>query len=221
MCGGTIDFRVVLACRTGRVYPRVCGGTVIVHCIGIPNNGLSPRVRGNLHAQGHADHFRRSIPACAGEPSYPLLAVFDHVPAVYPRVCGGTFMHQGGGVQSGRSIPACAGEPSCPGPCRPISGGLSPRVRGNLVQRQEDAGMAGSIPACAWEPSTHCWRCSAVGSIPACAGEPLAAPALISRIRVYPRVCGGTLRDSQRMLVAEGLSPRVRGNPLSPVYSGL
>ena len=71
-----------------RVYPRVCGGTTPscrrVSCI----RGLSPRVRGNRGALTVSHSCRRSIPACAGEPSMatwpcPFLTV-------YPRVCGGT-----------------------------------------------------------------------------------------------------------------------------------
>ena len=51
-------------------------------------------------------------------------------------------------------------------------GGLSPRVRGNHF------------------PADH--RDAQFGSIPACAGEPRAGNSLMSRPRVYPRVCGGT-----------------------------
>ena len=50
------------------VYPRVCGGTVIVcPCVVVPS-GLSPRVRGNLTDPTDNDDRIRSIPACAGEP---------------------------------------------------------------------------------------------------------------------------------------------------------
>ena len=71
---------------------------------------------------------------------------------VYPRVCGGTRQ-----------------------PPRPTvkRGGLSPRVRGNRID-------------CALNPRY-------AGSIPACAGEPSSMSRRGSRIRVYPRVCGGTL----------------------------
>ena len=73
-------------------------------------------------------------------------------------------------------------------------GGLSPRVRGNhcrnLLQRQ------------------------AQRSIPACAGEPWTLPALCRRLRVYPRVCGGTRNRGAVESLAVGLSPRVRGNRL-------
>ena len=70
--------------------------------------------------------------------------------------------------------------------------GLSPRVRGNLgrVQSLDDD----------------------FRSIPACAGEPIDAGCRRTRIRVYPRVCGGTLYQEWQINSVEGLSPRVRGN---------
>ena len=55
------------------------------------------------------------------------------------------------------------------------------------------------------------------GSIPACAGEPpWSAPATPSK-RVYPRVCGGTDIPALIDRLREGLSPRVRGNPISHI----
>ncbi len=51
-----------------KVYPRVCGGTVLldlpVDCL----RGLSPRVRGNRLSGRRFRPRRGSIPACAGEP---------------------------------------------------------------------------------------------------------------------------------------------------------
>ena len=70
--------------------------------------------------------------------------------------------------------------------------GLSPRVRGNLFRCKID-----------YPPP---------GSIPACAGEPLTMEALWVAIRVYPRVCGGTLETVPKIVHGMGLSPRVRGN---------
>ena len=71
-----------------RVYPRVCGGTLLA---GRPPGrwkGLSPRVRGNPAVLAAAFVAARSIPACAGEPlSTPTPAPIGEV---YPRVCGGT-----------------------------------------------------------------------------------------------------------------------------------
>ena len=75
------------------------------------------------------------------------------------------------------------------------------------------------------------------GSIPACAGEPLLPQAPAGQIirvyprvcggtvcrccrsragrTVYPRVCGGTLHATYARVIPDmGLSPRVRGNPL-------
>ena len=53
----------------GKVDPRVCGGanSLLLFVLLIP--GRSPRVRGSQRAQRHSVQLRRSIPACAGEPS--------------------------------------------------------------------------------------------------------------------------------------------------------
>ena len=51
------------------------------------------------------------------------------------------------------------------------------------------------------------------GSIPACAGEPLAAAIRPPAPTVYPRVCGGTGLANLAVVIKQGLSPRVRGNP--------
>ena len=151
---------------------------------------------------------------------------------VYPRVCGGTAAKNlTGEMASGlsprvrgnradpagapglhRSIPACAGEPRCPGSRLPVTTvyprvcggtsqvhghdlplpGLSPRVRGNLLPGGGTANQYGSIPACAGEPSPP--------RLPRC------------RVRVYPRVCGGTRYSPTNTPRPAGLSPRVRGN---------
>ena len=73
--------------------------------------------------------------------------------------------------------------------------GLSPRVRGNPFGERYQMIGAGSIPACAGEPCRKRIHCSSrAGSIPACAGEPP-----LSR---------------EKTDLAEGLSPRVRGNQI-------
>ena len=141
----------------GRVYPRVCGGTINHQGHRMYAPGLSPRVRGNRVRCASTPQPPGSIPACAGEPISLRLPPFRMT--VYPRVCGGT----GQVVQvDGRAV------------------GLSPRVRGNRVLAGKSFLIAGSIPACAGEPSVR--RAGSipiddapanVGSIPACAGEPL------------------------------------------------
>ena len=66
----------------------MCGGTSSANALGVANEGLSPRVRGNLVDAIQAFVMGRSIPACAGEPGF---ATIDRrAGRVYPRVCGGT-----------------------------------------------------------------------------------------------------------------------------------
>ena len=212
------------------VYPRVCGGTYFCSCDSQPVLGLSPRVRGNLSSPTSSRLCRRSIPACAGEPS--LIGVTASIPTVYPRVCGGTV------VSVGLAL---------------ALGGLSPRVRGNRKTRRWVGVRSGSIPACAGEPPPHpvgagrlgvyprvCggtahsrkyWprlrglsprvrgnlgdvggAVGREGSIPACAGEPPAEREYRGGTVVYPRVCGGTSAAPSAPTHPPGLSPRVRGN---------
>ena len=113
----------------GPVYPRVCGGTVMLLQIRPFRVGLSPRVRGNLRVYVGSRRIDGSIPACAGEPSNLrcMLMLFT----VYPRVCGGTRRY-------GR-------RPNC-------VTGLSPRVRGNPINQPRSPPTNRSIPACAGEP---------------------------------------------------------------------
>ena len=70
------------------VYPRVCGGTGQEGGYRMTDEGLSPRVRGNLLLGFPNAVPKRSIPACAGEP--PPLRPARFRTSVYPRVCGGT-----------------------------------------------------------------------------------------------------------------------------------
>ncbi len=111
------------------VYPRVCGGTQCQPALRWAGYGLSPRVRGNRHSSKEMPRYRRSIPACAGEP-YSRRAG-DNTVAVYPRVCGGTHTY----IRELKS-----------------SQGLSPRVRGNRYNKVPSQEAIGSIPACAGEP---------------------------------------------------------------------
>ena len=151
------------------VYPRLCGGTVFDKAVSHPAVGLSPPVRGNQLPDDGGVYLARSIPACAGEPAaYPGR---NKTGKVYPRLCGGTWR----GCRRGAK-----------------SGGLSPPVRGNLINRVGHLGFQRSIPACAGEPI-----------------QP--APAEPDQ-RVYPRLCGGTSKPSRNTFTKDGLSPPVRGN---------
>ena len=53
-------------------------------------------------------------------------------------------------------------------------------------------------------------------SIPACAGEPYFPAHDCRAPGVYPRVCGGTSKNSVGICLNAGLSPRVRGNRQPP-----
>ena len=216
--------------RRAWVYPRVCGGTHGRRARQRRGLGLSPRVRGNLQHGGGVWACGGSIPACAGEPIRMMACPSSS--RVYPRVCGGT--HAGGvraGIAAGLSprvrgnrrrdgerlvgggsIPACAGEPACrrrP----PADAWVYPRVCGGTTvgRRVADhgAGLSPRVRGNRRAPASH-----PVGarSIPACAGEPVRAVRRAVYVRVYPRVCGGTVASSSIRAAPSGLSPRVRGN---------
>ena len=170
----------------------MCGGTAINAVFANRPEGLSPRVRGNLCISRPYISGQRSIPACAGEPPGDRRQIHEN--QVYPRVCGGTR------------------ERDCPPP-HPITGGLSPRVRGNPSHNPGIRPSWRSIPACAGEPARgirlvirenglsprvrgnltiSLTAACHTGSIPACAGEPHLS--------------------TRRLRQPMGLSPRVRGN---------
>ncbi len=68
-CTGEPITDTVSEYRAG-VYPRVYGGTTHSHTQEMSNEGLSPRVRGNLAAAAEMANGIRSIPACTGEPAF-------------------------------------------------------------------------------------------------------------------------------------------------------
>ena len=120
---------------------------------------------------------------------------------VYPRVCGGTqraSLLAADGAD--RVYPRVCGGTSVLSVYRNRRTGLSPRVRGNPKGRTRSGGEIGSIPACAGEPMFY---------------EP---PEYAEW--VYPRVCGGTMREFGREHQMTGLSPRMRGN-LGTLFASL
>ena len=198
----------------------------------LPDQGLSPRMRGNRSHVPKGRMIPGSIPAHAGEPASSSAGV--SVSGVYPRACGGTMV---------------------PGRVYLVSTGLSPRMRGNQRFRHFDGVLIRSIPAHAGEPAssgglgtdlrvypracggTFLYILSrhlglglsprmrgnrslravlplAHGSIPAHAGEPKSAPSPATSARVYPRACGGTVLNRTYHVYLAGLSPRMRGNLL-------
>ena len=174
------------------VYPRVCGGTRSALAGILREEGLSPRVRGNLRERAPSQNIGRSIPACAGEPP-PDDRLLDLV-GVYPRVCGGT----------------CRPRYSAPS-----GSGLSPRVRGNLTATVGGATLTGSIPACAGEPPRHRHSERHPGVYPrVCGGTRLAAAVECGRPGLSPRVRGNR-RPEGGHCDGVGSIPACAGEPYS------
>ena len=69
-----------------RVYPRACGGTLLLLDRTRSRVGLSPRLRGNRTGRPDPWPRRRSIPAPAGEPPSGISNLLWR--RVYPRACG-------------------------------------------------------------------------------------------------------------------------------------
>ena len=90
------------------VYPRAYGGTLKPVGPLFYQEGLSPRVRGNLFGLDRCNDTARSIPARTGEPIADFMDELQN--RVYPRAYGGTLA---------RDLVYSAAV------------GLSPRVRGN------------------------------------------------------------------------------------------
>ncbi len=176
--------------RSGSVYPRVYGETLVAGTLDPVNQGLSPRVRGNPRSTISSDAGIWSIPACTGKPMFPRLR---NVPCtVYPRVYGETMRPWERDLQSH---------------------GLSPRVRGNPSLEIVLLAQSRSIPACTGKPPFSRYiRHDLDGSIPACTGKPCSALWGSPPTVVYPRVYGETQPSPIGGHHETGLSPRVRGN---------
>ena len=116
-------------------------------------------------------------------------------------------------------IPAWAGEPSPSVPDHPAAS-VYPRVGGGTFAiRFGSSGSIGLSPRGRGN-LRHPFRIIRQHrSIPAWAGEPIAYSADTRRIRVYPRVGGGTDTMLPPGANADGLSPRGRGNLIGAVVS--
>ena len=113
-----------------------------------------------------------------------------------------------------RSIPACAGEPSTPQGIATASR-VYPRVcGGTALSLSKWPALTGLSPRVRGNPTLEVPVNTPIGSIPACAGEPHEFLTHIQPVGVYPRVCGGTPATAPTTRSLQGLSPRVRGNPL-------
>ena len=114
-----------------QVYPRMYGETRCRVRSSSSTPGLSPHVRGNLGEGDSRADPDGSIPACTGKPGSVDGA--GDLLAVYPRMYGETWI--------------------CWWTAR-TSRGLSPHVRGNLIEGIIGIVKVRSIPACTGKPAT-------------------------------------------------------------------
>ena len=149
------------------------GGNVVETLKHVSGQGLSPCVRGKRNVLDPAGTLSRSIPVCTGET--PIVVRVNRITQVYPRVYGGNKMRNKGLM---------------------ILKGLSPCVRGKLIQ---------STPNIKWSRS-----------IPVCTGETHRRSSIQPAHRVYPRVYGGNCLLPVSRHSPGGLSPCVRGKRIFP-----
>ena len=217
-----------------RDYPRACGGTRRSWWRRHRRWGLSPRMRGN-HPQDQLARSRlRTIPAHAGEP--PKRHIRPLMRRDYPRACGGTASSspvstaalglsprmrgnpRAGPYQQHRvgTIPAHAGEPPS-NPSQMLEARDYPRACGGTVRRRtSDFLLAGLSPRMRGNQMALVVLETLGGTIPAHAGEPMCRTPATSPSRDYPRACGGTVGREPTVFALQGLSPRMRGNPIRP-----
>ena len=177
--------------KTGRVYPRECGGTALAMLILTSFDGLSPRVRGNPSLPRQPTPPARSIPASAGEPIWKSSGV--SASGVYPRECGGTGLTQND---------------------RNELSGLSPRVRGNLLFAPAKRVIMRSIPASAGEPDEYTPSNHPLQVYPReCGGTTMTAMTGVVLAGLSPRVRGNRVADADNPL-RDGSIPASAGEPL-------
>ena len=112
------------------------------------------------------------------------------------------------------SIPACTGKPPTLGPSPRLSS-VYPRVYGETgASRVALAIRTGLSPRVRGNPEVSGIPVIVIRSIPACTGKPMSTMTRRSRSRVYPRVYGETSTAGRLAKLRQGLSSRVRGNPL-------
>ena len=156
-------------CQSVGAYPHVCGATTSCQLAAVRPTGLSPRVWGNPDPPAGTRAATRPIPTCVGQP--PGGAITRECREAYPHVCGATDTGYVG-LQSGW--------------------GLSPRVWGNLLAKQQAKIKERPIPTCVGQPDAR--------------QEPT------DWQKAYPHVCGATCLPASQMWHHPGLSPRVWGN---------
>ncbi len=191
-----------------RVDPRVRGAATIDQSTASPDQGRSPRARGSQGVRHRAAWAWGSIPACAGQPSFPCYWSWPrqvdprvrgaaHWSAALRLACGGRSPRARGSLFSrllhmptAGSIPACAGQPLNSLPFF-LPSWVDPRVRGAARGLHAASGSRqGRSPRARGSLPLRANSKFIPGSIPACAGQPLPCRCTSNRLGVDPRVRG-------------------------------
>ena len=182
-CAGETP-RAKRSSATTRVDPRVRGGNGRGRRACPESRGRSPRARGKRCKRAGDIYQDGSIPACARQST--------RARGRSPRARG-KLLFRGVFCKESRSIPACAGETSAWRQQRKLLK-VDPRVRGgNAVEKEVPRTARGRSPR-ARGKLDGLDRCGAgLRSIPACAGETLSDCWRANSTRVDPRVRGGNL----------------------------
>ena len=196
--------------------------------------GLSPRVRGSpLCRRGHHRRRKGSIPASTGQPCdkafrwrlstvYPReygaaclpILMLNSYAGLSPRVRGSRRQRRRASFGL-RSIPASTGQPV---KCNKKNMGrrVYPREYGAADKMETDAkGIRGLSPRVRGSPMAPRPTGTSSRSIPASTGQPACAGGTHEASAVYPREYGAAVCDGCGDRILIGLSPRVRGSPLS------
>ena len=120
-----------LGSRSGSVYPRASGGTLLLRKSHCSNHGLSPRERGNRDRARPGERLLGSIPARAGEPR--ARAGRGQRSWVYPRASGGTDTWSWAEALIEGLSPRERGNPDGQAGFHRVDGSI-PRERGNLKE---------------------------------------------------------------------------------------
>ena len=171
----------------------MCGELVVACRVRGEQHGSSPRVRGTRHAQIHAVHVCRFIPACAGNSHQAAETACEC--AVHPRVCGELASQHLG---------------HCP------RRGSSPRVRGTPVSTTRPARPWRFIPACAGNsPPLELSKIGDIGSSPRVRGTRSPGRTPASARTVHPRVCGELEQAEHARQEIRRFIPACAGNSAS------
>ncbi len=177
----------------------------------VDEDGLSPRLRGNLRHHFGDTPVEGSIPAPTGKPPPGRPRLADT--GVYPRAYGETGPSSwAGSSRTGlsprlrgnpvvnavsrhclRSIPAPTGKPAIPAPAVTTSP-VYPRAYGETaLPGRNTASIMGLSPRLRGNPASKMWKSPGRRSIPAPTGKPRLHRRRRRRLGVYPRAYGETL----------------------------